>query len=176
MLWLAAEGQPQSFVPMDTSAKSQAYWHGWLKDLNEIGVDKSNDSLMLNEEVVQLIQDSSYRNSIYPVKYEWGLAVDLLNRMELKKAFWHMINLYRVDTVHRNLVVGSFILYDSIMDMERVLLATFYTYAFTDPEVGRILNGKPEILRPDIMESKLGSTREIIAYIWNYRKRMANKP
>ena len=91
--------------------------------------------------------------------------------MELKKAFWHLINLYRVDTVNRHLVVGSFIAYDSLMDMTKILLSTFYTYAFTDPECSRMKDGHPDIHRPDIMESKLRSTKEIIGYIWEYRKR-----
>jgi hypothetical protein len=90
--------------------------------------------------------------------------------MELKKAFWQMINLYQDDTSRRNLVVGSFILYDSLMDMDKVLLNTFYTYAFADPAVCRIKNGKPDIFRPDLLEKKLRITREIIGYIWYYRK------
>jgi len=45
-----------------------------------------------------MLKDSVYRKSVYPEVYTWPAAVGLMNRMELKKAFWYLINLYETDT------------------------------------------------------------------------------
>lgn len=167
--------QQLAMMPVDTTAKSVAYWQNWMNELNEPGVEKKNDSLYVKQEVVKLLKDAEYRKTIYPEVYNWEGTVALLKNMELKKAFWQMINLYQTDTVHRNIVVGTFVLYDSLMDMDKILLNTFYTYAFTDPEVCRIKNNKPDIYRPDILERKLRITRELVNYIWMNRKDKAAK-
>jgi hypothetical protein len=167
--------QQTGLMPVDTTAKSVAYWQDWMKELNEPGVEKKNDSFYVKQEVIKLLKDSEYRKTVYPEVYNWQMTVGLLKRMELKKAFWQMINLYQTDTAHRNIVVGSFIMYDSLMDMDKLLLSTYYTYAFTDPEVCRLRNNKPEIFRPDILEGKLRTTRELVNYIWMNRKAKAAK-
>jgi len=166
-------GQVNTVVKVDTTRVSIEHWQRWMNDMNEMGVDKKNDSFFVKEEVVKLLKDSAYRMSVYPVAYNWPAAVDFLNRMELKKAFWQLINLYQEDTAHRNIVIGTFVLYDSVVDMDKMLLNTFYTYAFTDPQVCRIKNNKPDIFRPDILEKKLKMTKEIISYIWLNRKMKA---
>ncbi len=167
--------QPPAMMRIDTSVQSVAYWQRWMTELNGLGVEKKNDSFYVKEEVVKLLRDSEYRKTVYPEVYNWPAAVALLNQMELKKAFWQMINLYQTDTAHRNVVVGTFVLYDSLMDMDKILLNTFYTYAFTDPEVCRIKNNKPDIYRPDLLEKKLRTTREIVNYIWMSRKTKKDK-
>jgi hypothetical protein len=178
-LWIAGGlqsfAQQPALMPIDTSAKSVAYWQNWMNDLNEQGVEKKDDSIYVKQEVVKLLKDGEYRKTVYPAMYNWEYTVALLNKMELKKAFWQMINLYQTDTAHRSIVVGSFIMYDSLMDMDKILLSTFYTYAFADPEACRIKNNKPEIFRPDILEKKLRTTRELVNYIWMNRKTKAEK-
>ena len=171
-LGLVVNGRAQGkAIPrIDTSKASVEYWQKWLGSLTEMGVESKSDSFFVREEVLRLLKDSAYRSSVYPQVYNWPAVTALLQKMELKKAFWQMINLYQTDTGRRNLVVGSFILYDSLMDMDKVLLSTFYTYAFADPAVCRIRNGKPDIFRPDILEKKLRTTREIIQYIWVSRE------
>ena len=169
-LWLLSFGQPQGLMPIDTTKKSVEHWQKWLTDLNEQGVEKNNDSFFVRQEVLLLLKDSDYRKAVYPGIYRWQGVSALLNKMELKKAFWHLINLYQTDSARRNMVVGTFVLYDSLMDMDKILISTFYTYAFTDPQVCRITNGKPDIYRPDLLEKKLRTTREIISYIWMNRK------
>lgn len=169
-LALAGQTQGKAAPRIDTSRASIEYWQKWLSSLTEMGVESKSDSFFVREEVVRLLKDSAYRSTVYPSVYKWPAVTSLLKKMELKKAFWQMINLYQTDTGRRNLVVGSFILYDSLMDMDKVLLGTFYTYAFTDPEVCRVKNGKPDIFRPDILEKKLRTTREIIQYIWTSRE------
>lgn len=173
LLWLTVSSQPQQLMKVDTSRASVQYWQKWMADLTDMGVERKNDSFFVKEEVVKLLKDSAYRNSVYPATYSWPQVVSLMNRMELKKAFWHLINLYETDTAHRNVVIGTFVLYDSLMDMDKILLSTYYTYAFADPESCRIVNHKPEIFRPDILERKLRTTREIVNYIWVNRKRKA---
>lgn len=173
-LWLLSFGQPQGLMPIDTTQKSVEHWQKWLTDLNELGVEKKNDSFFVKQEVLLLLRDSDYRISVYPGAYSWQRVTELMNTMELKKAFWHLINLYQTDTSRRNMVVGTFVLYDSLMDMDKILVSTFYTYAFTDPQVCRIINGKPDIYRPDLLEKKLRTTREIINYIWMNRKNKQN--
>jgi len=121
-----------------------------------------------------MLKDSVYRKSVYPEVYTWPAAVGLMNRMELKKAFWYLINLYETDTAHRNIIVGTFLLYDSLVDMDKILLNTFYTYGLTDPRYCRIKNNKPDIFRPDIMEKKLRTTKEIVGYVWANRQRKNN--
>ena len=162
----------QSVVNATASVSSPAKQQ-WMNDVNDMGVSKKNDSLYVSPEVVKLLKDPEYRKTVYPTAYNWPTAVDLLNKMEFKKAFWQMINLYEKDTTSKNIVVGTFILYDSLMEMDKVLLNSFYTYAFTDPEISHIANNKPEIYRPDILEKKLRLTKDIIGYIWAYRKQKA---
>ena len=154
----------------DTSAAAK-FLNTWTKNLFDPGISVDGDSLHINEEAKKLILDSQYRKNTYPEKYNWPQAIQLLNNMDLKKAFWHMLNLYRTDTTHRTLVVQTFIIYDSVVDMEKLLVNSFYTYALTDPEVCVFKNGKPNIVRPDILEKKLNDVKEITAFIVGYRSR-----
>ena len=155
----------------DSSNAAVTFLKNWEKDFLEVGVSIQGDSVHLNEEAKRLFLDSAYRQSMYPVKYNWPVAVELMNKMELKKAFWHIINLYRTDTVHRDLALQTFILYDSLVDMEKILSNTFYTYALTDPEICIFKNGKPQITRPDILEGKFNQLKQITGYILEYRSR-----
>jgi hypothetical protein len=158
-------------MKVDTSKASVEYWQNWMADLTDMGVEKKEDSFFVKKEVMKLMKDEAYRKSIYPKQYSWPAMLNLMNQMELKKAFWHLINLYQTDIPHRNIVLGTVIKYDSLMAMDKVLLSTYYTYAFTDPEVYRLTNSKPDIYRPDILEKKLRTTKEIVGYIWENRKK-----
>jgi hypothetical protein len=171
--WLAGFSQSSLPVKIDSSRESVLYWSKWSNDLYDKGVDAKKDSFFVKEEVVKLLKDSAYRREMYPAKYEWTAAIALLQRMELKKAFWYMINIYKTDTQHRDLIVGTFALYDSLIEMDKILISTYYTYAFPDPRVCRIVNGKPEIYRPDILEDGLRTTKEIAGYLWAYREKRA---
>jgi len=176
VLWLMANTQqPQTVMEIDTTRESREYWNKWLNNLLEMGVEQKDDSLFIKEEVVRLVRDSVYRNSIYPKKYEWPAVLKLMKAMELKKAFWHLINIYMADTANRSMVLGTFILYDSLVEMDKILINAYYTYAFTDPRVCRIKNNKPEIFRPDLLEKHLLITKEIINNIQYYRKEKNKK-
>jgi hypothetical protein len=170
----------QTAVPVskDTSSAGAEYLKNWQNNLFDGGFAIENDSLQLNEEAKKLLLDADYRQTVYPDTYTWPVAIQTLKEMDLKKAFWHIINLYRTDTAHKELALQTFVVYDSLVDMEKILVNTFYTYALTDPEVCVFTNGKPEIVHPDILESKFNKMKEIVNYIDYYRstKAVAKKP
>jgi len=141
----------------------------WLTDLNQKGLELNGDSLIINKEVIELLQSQSYRDSIYPAIYSWESALHFIQKEQLKPAFWYFINLYPVNQKNRELVLKSILTYDQLFKMDEVLIATFYTYSFLDPEITRLNDGVPEITRPDILERKLTTVKEIIGYIKAYR-------
>lgn len=175
VLAVAAQGQPPAANHSKDLATGEKFWGKWLNDLHEMGVETRNDSLIIHREVMKLFADTAYRKDVYPAQYSWPQAVELLRTLELKKAFWHMLNLYETDAGNRSYVLGTFVAYDSLMKMDKILLSTFYTYAFADPRVSRVKNNKPDIFRPDILERKLASLKEIITQIWYYRDQKTGK-
>ena len=167
---LLSYAQTNPSVANDTSAAVK-FLRNWEKNFLDAGISIEKDSFQISDESKRLLLDSQYRKETYPAKYNWPGAIQLMNKMELKKAFWHLINLYRTDTAHKELVLQTFIMYDSLVDMEKILLSTFYTYALTDPEVCTFKSGKPIIKHPDILEKKLEDVKYITAFIVDYRSR-----
>ena len=84
LLWLLSISQRQPLMPVDTSRQSIEYWQKWLTNLNELGVEKKNDSFFVRQEVLLLLKDSDYRKSVYPAVYSWQGITSLMNKMELK--------------------------------------------------------------------------------------------
>lgn len=160
----------QQPLSIDTSAASEKHWGTWLNNLYESGVQMNKDSIHINEESRKIILDSNFRKLIYPPVYTWQAAVTLLKGMELKKGFWYLFNLYQADTANRKPVIETLVPFDQVMDMEKIMFSTFYTYALLDPAICQISNGKPVISRPDQVELKFAQLKEIIAYISYYRK------
>ena len=173
-LCLAAFSQTQQYISIDTSAANEKYWAWWLKDLYDVGVVMDKDSIKINDEAKKIILDSNFRKLIYPASYTWEAAISLLNKLELKKGFWYLINLYSTDTVHKNLVLQSLLSFDKLMDMEKVVVSTFYTYALLNPKICTISNGRPVITKPDIVEKQFNKVKEIVSYIAYYRKQQKN--
>ena len=170
-LWLGSDAQSQpQYNRFDTTAENEKYWNAWLKDLYEMGIVKEKDSIKFNDETRQIMLDSNFRKLIYPPSYSWQAAINLLKAMELKKAFWYLINLYSADTANKKYVMATLIPYDKFMDMEKVMVSTFYTYGLLDPRTCSISNGKLVITRPDIVEKQFALVKEIISYIDYYRK------
>ena len=145
-----------------------------LKDLSTKGVGISKDSLIVSEEFTGLLKNEVYNKTIYPDIYTWEQTIKYIKAKELKKVFWYLINLYPTSDKNKELVVKSVITYDNLFQMDKVLINTFYTYAFTDPESSIIVDNKPEITRPDILESKLRTVKELVLYIYKYRKQRDN--
>lgn len=147
----------------------EEYWRKWYLDLYEIGVGQNKDSLKITPEVIRIMQDTAYSNAIYPATYTWPAAMDLVKTMALKKAFWHMINLYSGDEQMKNLVVAFLLPFDQRFEMDKILIASFYTYGMTDPEATSFRDGKIQITRPDIIEAKFNNMRNLITIIKSKR-------
>jgi len=170
-----ANAQSQQVQKADTVSAAVKFIRDWEKDFLDGGIVMGKDSFHIGDEAKRLLADAQYRTATYPASYNWPEALQLLQAMELKKAFWHFINLYRTDPPHKELVLQTFVKYDSLVDMEKILVNTFYTYALTDPQICSFKNGKPVIDHPDILEAKLNTTREIIAIVKYNRKESAKK-
>lgn len=140
-----------------------------LSNLYDKGLELTEDSIVLSKEFQKVLNNESYRAIIYPETYTWEQAIIFIENMELKKAFWYFINLYPKSDLNKELVVKSILAYDELFKMDEILANTFYTYSFLDPEVSIIKNGKPEIVHPDILETKLRNVKEITAYLISYR-------
>ena len=78
-----------------------------------------------------------------------------------------MLNLY---PKHKEDVVRYIYAYDKTFPTDEVLVASFYTYAFFDPQITDLEGGKPNVHRPDIFEDYLRRTQEIVTYIEYFRK------
>lgn len=162
--------QPIGSVADSSRRAAETHWAAWQKDLYEMGVSVQQDSLRISPIVKQLFTDSLLRKQVYPTNYTWPVAMGLMQRMELKQAFWHLINLYPTDSASRTMVLQSVLAYDKMIDMNKAIVSSFYTYAFADPRVGVLTNGKPDILHPDLLDRKLHTVREIVDYLAAYRK------
>lgn len=141
-----------------------------LKDLNTKGIDFMNDSLVISEEFSRLLSDEAYFKTVYPDAYSWEQTIAFIEAGDLKKAFWFLINLYPLSDKNKELVIRSVLAYDAMVKMDQVLINTFYTYAFADPEASIIADKTPEITKPDIFENKLRTVKELILYIYTHRE------
>ena len=141
----------------------------WLKDLYEPGVSVLEDSVFVNAEASRLINDEQYRKILYPKTYSWQAAIVFIQKQELKKAFWYLINLYSLNEKNKEIVVKVILSYDKLFKMDKILVSTFYTYSLIDPELGSIVNGQSKITAPHIMEKKLQVLKELLFYLDKYR-------
>ena len=148
----------------------------WIIELGEKGFELKKDSILLNDEFQKILNDSSYRALIYPEVYTWTRATWLIDQKELKKAFWYFINLYPKNEKNKKIVVRSVLAYEKVFKMDEVMVNTFYTYSTFDPSINKIVDGVPEIIHPDILEAKLRDVKEIVEYIYIYRKQQKGKP
>ena len=151
------------------------HMQSWIDNIYQHGVSMTEDSVFLSIEAQRLIVDQPFRSIVYPQNYSWPVALDLIKKNEIKIAFWHLLNLYLINDENKNLVVKSILTYDKVLDMEKALVSTFYSYCYTDPEIGSIKNGRPEITAPHLLEKKLQAVRDIIYYIETYNLKKASE-
>jgi hypothetical protein len=147
----------------------------WMEKLYEPGVRISEDTIIISEETQRLITDETYRKIIYPETYTWDVTKALIQIGKMKAAFWYLINLYSMNESNRSLVLKSVIAYDKLFKMNEVLVSTFYTYCYTDPDIGTIVNGKPEITSPHILDEKFQAVKEILFYLDKYTAENTDK-
>ena len=161
----------QDSVPADKVKEAKnAYAEQWIKNLTEKGIEIKNDSLFISDDYKRAINDINYRKIVYPENYKWEYVAACIKMNNLKPAFWHLINLYSKSSKDKEMTLKFILTYDSIFLMDEVLLATFYTYSFMDPETSVIKEGKPEIIRPDILDRKLNNVNEMVSYLIQYRE------
>ena len=142
----------------------------WFKNLTEKGVSSGEKEIFFSEEAIKLLNDSSYRTEIYKDNYSlYDVGISLSN-MDIKLAFWQMINIY---PQNKDTLIQFIYAYDKILPVDEIVLASFYTYAFFDPNITKLNTGKPEVYRPDIFEEYFRRTKEIIYYL-NYLRRDNN--
>ena len=137
----------------------------WLNKLTSKGVTSKNEEIVFDEEAIKLLQDKSYREKVYReyTLYDVGLS---FSEMDIKKAFWQIINIY---PQKKDTLIKYVFAFDEILPVDEILLASFYTYAFFDPNITKLDNGKPDVYRPDIFEEYFRRTKEIIFVIDNLR-------
>ena len=137
----------------------------WLNTLSSKGVTYKNEEIVFDEEAIKLLQDKSYREKVYReyTLYDVGLS---FSEMDIKKAFWQIINIY---PEKKDTLIQYVFAFDEILPVDEILLASFYTYAFFDPKITKLGNGKPDVYRPDIFEEYFRRTKEIIFVIDNLR-------
>jgi len=142
--------------------KNQKSYEEWFKNLTEKGVSSGEKEIYFSEEAIKLLNDSIFRDNIYKKEYTlYDVGISLSN-LDIKLAFWQMINIYpeKKDTLIKYIYA-----YDKILPVDEIVLASFYTYAFFDPKITRLDKGKPEVYRPDIFEDYFRRTKEIIYYL-----------
>jgi hypothetical protein len=164
------QSKDSSVKQITITPEMEKYWTTWINDLYDIGIQVTHDSIKMNEEAKKIVRDTDYQKMIYPKYYTWEAAAYLLKNMQLKKACWYLINLYASDSTNKLLVVRSLVPYDQIVEMDKVLTSTFYTYAMLDPNVSRFTNGRYQVLRPDVLENKFKTVKEIISYVRYFRE------
>ena len=137
----------------------------WLNTLTSKGVTSKNEEIVFDEEAIKLLKDKSYREKVYReyTLYDVGLS---FSEMDIKKAFWQIINIY---PQKKDTLIKYVFAFDEILPVDEILLASFYTYAFFDPNITKLDNGKPDVYRPDIFEEYFRRTKEIIFVIDNFR-------
>ena len=160
--WPSLYGQP---AVTDSATQAQQTLE-WYSNLYDYGILATEDSILITPEVTEILANEKLQKILYPEEYTWEVTVALLQKMELKKAFWFFINLY---PDHEQLVLESVLHYDKAFEVDHMLLAAYYTYAFADPAVCSIEDGKPVVKRPDLVEEKLYVVKEMVAKVSEYR-------
>ncbi len=146
--------------------KSEEALSVWFEELKTPGVRIDEDRMIFSEEAQKLIKDEAYRKSVYKEVFSFSDVQQSLAGFEIQKAFWQMLWLY---PEHKEDVVRYIYAYDKVFPTDDVLVASFYTYAFFDPAITHLEQGKPNVHRPDIFEEYLRRTQEIVTYIHYFR-------
>ncbi len=162
-------GQFDTAAIYGVTPQQEAEYKKWIDNLYEMGVVINGDSIYISEESQKAAIDTQFRRIVYPSEYRWTEAQYLFKQMHLKIGFWYLINLYKADPANKEQVLKFILSFDRIFEMDKVMTSVFYTYGLLDPLVATIVNGKPDIRHPEIVEQKLAKVKEIVNYIIAYR-------
>ena len=165
--WLPLSSQSTATSQPNETHEASVELVKWVANLYEFGVKVGEDSIVISAEIQNMLNNETLRDFMYPDTYQWETTMALLQQMELKRALWFMINLY---PENKEVAIKAIVKYDHLFEMDRALLAALYTYAFVDPEVCTIIDGKLIINRPDLAEKKLDTVNEMIKYVLYYRE------
>jgi len=134
----------------------------WITNVQTPGVIVEGDKMIFSDEAQKLAQDAVYRAEVYKDEYTLADVREPIAKFEIQKAFWRMIQLYPKD---KETILKFMYAYDKVVPADKLVTASFYTYAFFDPSITTITDGKPSVYRPDIFEEYLRTTKEIVTYI-----------
>jgi hypothetical protein len=160
----------QSPVIDKNKEAKKIYAEKWLKELTEKGIEVKGDSVYISRDYKRAINDNKYREFLYPKEYSWGGVSAFIKANALKPAFWYLINLYSKSKEDKEKVLTFVLTYDKLFQMDEILVATFYTYSFMNPESSVIIDRQPETTRPDILEQKLRNVKEMVTYIRQFKE------
>jgi hypothetical protein len=138
----------------------------WKDNLLTPGVEIKGKQMIFSEEAKKLIKNKAYRIEVFSGNYTFQDVASSLQAMEFQKAIWQMLYLY---PDNKQTVLSYIYAYDKLIPTDQLVIASFYTYAFFDPKITTIADGKPMINRPDIFEEYFRRTKEIVAYIQHFR-------
>ena len=139
----------------------------WLEELKTPGVNIDGNQMTFNKEAQRLINYPVYRNKVYKDFFTYDDVKLSLSNNEYIKAVWQLITIYPENKEH---ILQYIYAYDKVIPSDELTINAFYTYAFFDPKITTIENGKPNIYRPDLFENYLRRTKEIVSYISYFRK------
>lgn len=169
VILMAAAPAWAAHVPK-ASPKSEEWAKAWMKDLHEMGIRMEGDSLRVSDTARRVMTDAAYRKAVYPEVYRWEAVKKLIEAKQMKIAFWYLINLYEAGGKYRDPALKMLLALDGPLEMDRVLLSTYYTYGLVDPRVCSFEDGHPVVHRPDLAEKRLGVVKEILAKVAIHRK------
>lgn len=153
---------------MDQMIANEVVYKKWITAMETPGVKIDGKNMVFSDEARRLMADQNYRNSVYRKEgYTFIDVRDSFGNSEIQKAFWQMITIY---PKNKEEIVKYIYAFDSVLPTDKVLVGAFYTYAFFDPAITKIVDGKPDIYRPDLFEDYLRRTKELVQYVTILRK------
>jgi hypothetical protein len=139
----------------------------WLEKQTTPGLRMDSTKLFMDDEVKRIVRDSAYRDSIFRQPYTFVDVARNLAAGNFRLAFYNLIDLY---PKNKATVLRYVMAYDAAVPAEKFVAAAYYTYAMLDPRITKIVDGKPDIYRPDIMEELFHNANEITAYVLSKRR------
>jgi hypothetical protein len=170
---LMAQGRDRVSPQVDSAQVARMFRgdsaaRAWYHRMITPGVQKDSGRFVFDDEVRDLIADPIKRHTRLKPTFSWSDVKTSLENGDLRYASWQLINLYASDTVK---VLRIFLRYDEIIPADTLVTTAYYTYALLDPRITRFENGKPVIIRPDILEDIFASMHSIVGRILDDRNR-----